>query len=70
MNGGLDVLELALGSTRAANRQRAQASTAAVGREELDAGRLRDVVRFLQLLVDDAQSPDGGRTSLGFDTAR
>ena len=70
MYSGLDVLELVLGRTRASAQARA-AEAPVVETRGMGAGEeLHVVMRFLQLLVDDAQSLDGGRTSLGFETAR
>lgn len=70
MNQAIDALDLVLGRACATAKLRSAATVSNSPRSAGDDGRLRDVVRFLQLLVDDAQSPDGGRTSLGFDTAR
>ncbi len=70
MNQSIDVLDLVLGRACATAKPRSTTTVSNTPRSAGDDGRLRDVVRFLQLLVDDAQSPDGGRTSLGFDTAR
>jgi DNA-binding NtrC family response regulator len=70
MKSQIDVLELVLSRTRDAGKARGLVTPADGARGIAGEERVRDFVRFLQLLVDDAQSPDGGRTGLAFESAR